>query len=146
MITYLPTILINIINQATNYFEGTKFGGDIIKVNLSTMMVLAALYISTSGSLPVTASVKYVEIWLLFSFIYPFLIVLIQTFIQKSKIQDPRKTKITTVLPEEISSVGSNRFSRVRVAEMVAHYWIPGFGVTFTVIYFSVGLTWVLVD
>lgn len=32
LVTYLPTILINTINQATNYFPGTQFSGDIIKV------------------------------------------------------------------------------------------------------------------
>ena len=85
MVTYVPTILINIFNQATNYFEGTIFSGDIIKVNLTSMMVLSALYISTSNNLPDTASIKYVEIWLLLSFIYPFFIVLTHTYIQKIK-------------------------------------------------------------
>ena len=45
------------------------------------MMVLSALYISVSTSLPGTAYVKYVEIWLLGSLIYPFVIVIIQTYV-----------------------------------------------------------------
>ena len=124
MVTYLPTIVINIINQATNYFEGTIFSGDIVKVNLSSMMVLSALYISVSSSLPATASIKYVEIWLLFSFIYPFVIVLTQTFIQRNKVG-----KIT---PEKVT--------RVRVAEIIAMYLVPTCGVLFAIIYFWFGL------
>ena len=81
LVTYLPTILMNIINQATNYFVGDEFFGDVIAVNITSMMVLASIYIAVSASLPATSSIKYVEIWLLFSLIYPFLVILINTFI-----------------------------------------------------------------
>ena len=146
MVTYLPTILINIISQATNYFEGTKFSGDIIKVNLSSMMVLAALYISISGSLPVTASVKYVEIWLLFNFLYPFIIVLTQTFIQNCKSKATSINMVTQVFPVE-NSWKHKVLSGVtgeRVGEIFAKYLLPGCGVLFAFTYFSVGLYWEL--
>ena len=143
MVTYLPTIILNVINQVTNCFEGTIFSGDIIKVNLTSMMVLSALYISVSNSLPATASVKYVDIWLIFSLIYPFLIVFTQTFIQKNK---TLKSKKSTVWPAEESSIRTNKLNRVRAGEMVAYYWIPGIGLIFTIIYFCVGLSWVLLE
>ena len=37
--TYLPTLLMNIINQATSHFEGTQFEGDIIQVNFIIVIV-----------------------------------------------------------------------------------------------------------
>ena len=36
LVTYLPTLLMNIINQATNYFAGDEFFGDIIAVNVTS--------------------------------------------------------------------------------------------------------------
>ena len=92
--TYLPTILMNSINQATNYFEDEDLFGDIIAINLTCMMVLSALYISVSGSLPATASIKYIEIWLLFNLIYPFLIVIVQTFLFLAKRQERKESTI----------------------------------------------------
>ena len=92
--TYLPTILMNLINQATNYFEGEDLFGDIIAINLTCMMVLSAMYISVSGSLPTTASIKYIEIWLLFNLIYPFLIILAQTCLHLAKNEEKKKTYV----------------------------------------------------
>ena len=82
MTTYLPTIIINVINAATSYWEGpqlfeavvTVILGQILiisdliqaddfigiqftgQVNLTCLMVLAALYISVSESLTGTSS------------------------------------------------------------------------------------------
>ena len=140
MVTYLPTIVINIINQATNYFDGTMFSGDTVKVNLSSMMVLSAIYVSVSSSLPATASIKNVEIWLLFSFIYPFLIILTQTFIQRSKLRqsiEDSKMKVFPVHQEEES--WKHRVTRVRVGEIIAKYLIPGCGLLFVITYFCYG-------
>merc|ERR1711893_349145 len=58
IVTYLPTILMNIINQATNYLANPEFLEAIITVNITCMMVLSALYISVSNSLPATSTIK----------------------------------------------------------------------------------------
>ena len=52
MVTYLPTILMNIINQATNYLSGESKYDLVITVNITSMMVLASIYLSVSNSLP----------------------------------------------------------------------------------------------
>ena len=80
-ITYLPTILMNIINQATNYLDNTEHLELIITVNITSLMVLSALYISVSNSLPATSDIKYVDIWLLFSLFIPFCFVLLNILI-----------------------------------------------------------------
>ena len=76
-VTYLPTILMNIINQSTIYLDIQEFLEAIITVNVTCMMVLSALYISVSNSLPATAEIKYIDIWLLYSLIFPFIIILV---------------------------------------------------------------------
>ena len=105
------------------------------------MMVLSAIYVSVSSSLPATASIKNVEIWLLFSFIYPFLIVLTQTFIQRSKLSqssEVSKVKAFSLLKEKESL--KHTITRVRVGEIIAKYLIPGCGVFFVVTYLCYGL------
>ena len=76
MVTYLPTILMNIINQATNYITGEDKFSMIYTINITCMMVLASVYLSVSASLPSTQSIKPVEIWLLFNLSYPFFVII----------------------------------------------------------------------
>ena len=82
MVTYLPTILINIINQLTNYINGDSKYDLIITVNITSMMVLASIYLSVSASLPSTAAMKPVEVWLLFNLAYPFLVIFVNIILQ----------------------------------------------------------------
>ena len=84
-VTYLPTILMNIINQSTNYLDNSQFLEAIITVNITCMMVLSALYISVSNSLPTTSNIKYIDIWLLFSLIFPFVIILLNILLYQGK-------------------------------------------------------------
>ena len=82
MVTYLPTILINMINQATNYIPGVTKYDMIYTINVTCMMVLASIYLSISSSLPVTADIKPVEVWLIFNLAYPFLTILVNIVLQ----------------------------------------------------------------
>ena len=82
MVTYLPTILINIINQLTNHINGDSKYDLIITVNITSMMVLASIYLSVSASLPSTAVMKPVEVWLLFNLAYPFLVIFVNIILQ----------------------------------------------------------------
>ena len=84
MVTYLPTILMNIINEATNYVTGDDKYSMIITVNITCMMVLASVYLSVSSSLPSTANIKPVEVWLLFNLAYPVLVIIVNVLLQVS--------------------------------------------------------------
>ena len=80
MITYLPTIVMNLINQATNY---SKNNYDLVMtVNITCMMVLASIYISVSSSLPITAAMKVIDYWLLFNLVYPAMVIIVNIFLQ----------------------------------------------------------------
>ena len=82
MVTYLPTILMNMINQATNYIRGADKYGMIYATNITCMMVLASVYLSVSASLPYTSDIKPVEVWLIFNLAYPFLTILVNVLLQ----------------------------------------------------------------
>ena len=82
MVTYLPTILMNIVNQATNYISGEEKYSLIYSINITCMMVLASVYLSVSSSLPSTANIKPVEVWLLFNLAYPVLVILVNVLLE----------------------------------------------------------------
>ena len=82
MVTFLPTILMNIVNQATNYISGEDKFTMIYTVNMTCMMVLASVYLSVSASLPSTAEIKPVEVWLLFNLAYPLLVIIVNVLLQ----------------------------------------------------------------
>ena len=82
MVTYLPTILMNMINQATNYITGDTKYDLIYAINITCMMVLASIYLSVSASLPTTSDIKPVEVWLLFNLAYPLIVMLTNIVLQ----------------------------------------------------------------
>ena len=82
MVTYLPTILMNMINQVTNYINGDTRYDLVYTINITCMMVLASVYLSVSASLPTTSDIKPVEIWLLFNLAYPFLVIFVNVWLQ----------------------------------------------------------------
>ena len=51
------------------------------------MMVLASVYLSVLASLPSTANIKPVEVWLLFNLAYPVLVILVNVLLQVRKIE-----------------------------------------------------------
>ena len=82
MVTYQPTILMNIVNQATNYITGDDKYSLIYTINITCMMVLASIYLSVSASLPTTSDIKPVEWWLLFNLAFPLLVMLTNIVLQ----------------------------------------------------------------
>ena len=88
--TYLPTMLILIIVYTTNYFKPFFFEA-VISVNLTALLVLTTLFISVSSSLPTTAYVKMIDIWLIFAQLIPFFEVLLHTFIDKMRDEDDKE-------------------------------------------------------
>ena len=84
MVTYLPTILMNMINQVTNYINGDTRYDLVFTINITCMMVLASVYLSVSVSLPSTSDIKPVEVWLLFNLAYPFLVIFVNVLLQVS--------------------------------------------------------------
>ena len=76
---FFPTILLNVIGHATNFFKAFFFEA-VVSVNLTVMLVLTTMFISISNQLPNTSYIKMVDIWLIFNLILPFVEVLIHTY------------------------------------------------------------------
>ena len=60
-------------------------------MNLTALLVLTTMFTSVTESLPKTAYVKMVEIWLLFNLFIPFAEVLLHTFIDSLRRDDDRE-------------------------------------------------------
>ena len=88
--TYLPTVLILIIVYTTNYFKSFFFEA-VVTVNLTALLVLTTLFISVSGSLPPTAYVKMIDLWLIFAQSIPFFEVLLHTSMDMMRVDDDRE-------------------------------------------------------
>ena len=88
--TYLPTALILVIVYSTNFFKPFFFEA-VVSVNLTALLVLTTLFISVSGSLPPTAYVKMIDIWLIFSQLVPFSEVLLHIFMDTLRQEEDRE-------------------------------------------------------
>ncbi|ROT78797.1 putative glycine receptor subunit alpha-4 isoform X3 [Penaeus vannamei] len=80
---YIPSTLLIIIAYATFFFNPQDFNSRIV-VALTSLLVLSSLYTQTSNSLPKTSYFKLVDIWLFFSIVMIFIVVLLQTLIDFS--------------------------------------------------------------
>ena len=78
----------NIINQATIYIVGEGKYTLILELNITSLMVLASIYLSVSNSLPSTPNIKPVEIWLLFNLAYPFFVIIVNVLLQVRRSDD----------------------------------------------------------
>ena len=76
---YLPTFLLCIVCFSTNSFKPFFFEA-VVTVNLTSLLVLTTLFVSVSNSLPTTAYVKMIDVWLLFCLFIPFLEVILHTY------------------------------------------------------------------
>ena len=59
-------------------------------MNLTSMLVLTTMFINVSNSLPKTSYMKMVDAWLLFNLLYPFIVVLIHTYMDTLRNDDDR--------------------------------------------------------
>ena len=88
--TYLPTVFILCIVYATNYFKPFFFEA-VVTVNLTSQLVLTTLFISVSNSLPPTAYVKMIDIWLIFCLLIPCVELLLHTFMDNMRQEGDRE-------------------------------------------------------
>ena len=90
-----------------------KYSQAIVTVNLTSLLVLTTLFISVSGSLPQTAYVKMVDLWLIFAQMVPWIEVLLHTLIDYMRTDDEEEGRqinhhgktITVGGTEEVSDV-----------------------------------------
>ena len=92
--TYMPTLILTLINQLTNYFIGPDMFETVVTINATTLLTLTSLFISTFESLPQTTNIKLIDVWMLAPFVYPFCIIIIHTLIHVNSRNGSRHTKV----------------------------------------------------
>ena len=55
------------------------------------MLVLTTMFINVSNNLPKTSYMKMVDVWLLFNLLYPFIVVLLHTYMDTLRNDDDRE-------------------------------------------------------
>ena len=86
---YVPTVLLNIIGHATNYYKDFFFEA-VVGVNLTCMLVLVTMFISVANSLPKTSYLKMMDYWLIANLILPFLEVIVHTYMEMQDDDDAK--------------------------------------------------------
>ena len=94
--TYLPTVCILLMAMATLYVDESHFESTIM-VSLTAMLVLYTLFQSISNTMPPTAYVKFLDVWLIFCLIMPFLIFIIE--VTWELIKENEKNEVKKMYP-----------------------------------------------
>ena len=81
MVVYLPLIVMNVLNQASFYLTTEDKYQMVINVNITCLLALASVYMGVATSLPSTANIKPVEVWLLFNLAFPVLVIIVNVLL-----------------------------------------------------------------
>ena len=96
MMTFSPSLLLIIISYATSYFRLPNFFNTAITVNLTVMLTITTLLISVVKKLAKTSYIKWIEAWLIFAMLIPFILVILITaidFLKEEQIKEEKKAK-----------------------------------------------------
>ena len=103
--TYLPTILLIMTTYVTTFFK-PQFFEAALGANLTTMLMMTTIFMTSLSELTDTAYAKWIDVWLIFSQLVPFTEVILLTLKEacreevmkkgKNKRRRKRKTPQTT--------------------------------------------------
>ncbi|KAK4301078.1 hypothetical protein Pmani_026748 [Petrolisthes manimaculis] len=107
MNVYIPSLLLLVISYLTLYFTPTNFQVRVL-ASLTSLLVMATLYTQASSSLPKTSYFKMMDVWLLSSIFFIFIIIVLHTIIDRVREWEPTKPSAALVgqatLPTDLSS------------------------------------------
>lgn len=103
--TYLPSMCLLVVAEIT-LMIGDEYFDTTIMVSLTAMLVMYTLYQSVSGSLPQTAYLKSIDVWLIFGLIMPFLVFLYLVYVNLAS-----NSKTLDILQVQ-SRTGAGNFTR----------------------------------
>ena len=92
--TFIPTLCIIIIAEVTLFIDVRHFEATIM-VALTSMLVMYTLYQSISETLPLTAYMKMIDIWLFLGLIFPFIIICVLTILDYMIIKENDRKNTT---------------------------------------------------
>ena len=91
--TFAPTILLMIVTQITLFVDHEKHFDATIMVHLTTMLVMYTLYQGVADSMPKTAYLKSIDIWLLYGLTLPFFTFVVEVSAKLLNRHQIRKTQ-----------------------------------------------------
>ena len=106
--TFIPTALLMIVPQITLFVDEKHFEATIM-VHLTTMLVMYTLKQGVSAGMPKTADLKFIDIWLLYCLIVPFVTFIVETSLRLLGVDD-----------EEHLNTNLNKFNLVQTQIHIA--------------------------
>ena len=128
--TYIPTLILVLIASFTLFIDYSHFEATIM-VALTTMLVIYTLHQSISATLPATAYMKMIDVWLFGGLIVPFIIIGILILMDYLVL---RETNKVMGLQEEVENSWNPKYfiktMRITLSLLIGFamglYWIIG--------------------
>ena len=92
--TYLPTILLMMTTYVTTFFK-PEFFEAALGANLTTMLMMTTIFMTSLSELTDTAYAKWIDFWLIFSQLVPFIEVILLTLKEAYREEEMDTTKKT---------------------------------------------------
>ena len=100
------------------------------------------MFLSVIDSLPTTAYIKKIEIWLIYTLMIPFKEVLLLSFIHHNSNACDETARVTPTLEEKEAESKNSKMTRLMKAAVLAKkFGIPVSFVIFSISYWVIGLT-----
>ena len=134
---FLPSLCLIVAAEVTLFIHESHFEATIM-VALTSTLVMYTLYNSISDNLPIDATFKMIDLWLLHGLLMPFVVFLVLVFSQligekagrMIQTQTRKQFLATSNALEKVTKRNTNTF--LAVCKIV----IPGFSTIFIVIFF----------
>ena len=88
--TYFPMLCLLIIVELTLFFEQSQLQA-AIALALTVLLVMYTMYQGISASQPKTAYLKYIDYWIFFCLLVPFIVFLIEVYWELSRLRQGKK-------------------------------------------------------
>ena len=85
--TYLPTILLIMTTYVTTFFK-PQFFEAALGANLTTMLMMTTIFMTSLSELTDTAYAKWIDVWLIFSQLVPFTEVILLTLKEAYRLEE----------------------------------------------------------
>ena len=120
MTTYLPSVLLMTITFATTLFKPLFFEA-ALSVNLTTMLMMTTISIGKMQTLPTTAYIRMIDVWLVFCQLVPFVEVILLTAQEYYRVDDPKEDQEDADLPKPGNQdIGQAALVQVAVKNVLA--------------------------
>ena len=92
-VTFAPTLVLMIVTQLTLFVDYEEHFDGTIMVHLTTMLVMYTLYASVSSSMPNTAYLKFIDIFMLYGLVLPFITFVCEVIVMIMKHHENTKAR-----------------------------------------------------